>query len=572
MRKGKEFLNWFDSLDYEEPRIEIQKKKENSEHSRLYALPKHRMPSEVPMPKKKIITQVATKTLPRVATLSQSIPKNNENTVKEHPLPPLIKSVIKLRNSVDFWRYVDMPSLLKAIGLVPVIVFDFGDRIVKWACFNEQNGSYENIDDMSSDYTSIVQSLCYFESSPLAVLKTTNEEPLHLFSKQQIIVELERLSKLFKKRCRGPQNQENNNLVIVQAYFPSNEGRILTISNEGKKNKLTSSIQKCCCISDAAISIAIESSTKSKWLLDVLEFNQSRKFIKPRCRNMTDAVVPKWCIGDFCKADSLNPQEITRSQDGEKKQVVYKMVLQHRTSITDSKELSEFLPANRRARMYETVKVCTLCFDELWRIENQRLEQERLVKHRLKEIRIHKKLKRTYSKAAELAAEKAKDRQDQERRKNRDFEKHRQTLQLSCEALIVLKHAIQEKNVIARQKAKDLELDVPCTELDPEKSKPVAPPVETVSFTQVTCSLFFGDDISKLSLCQGIMDTLRSGKNAQVSAPLNLNSDSEEECRLVLRSLYLEFRGMCVDQGFFPHVPIDQGCASMLLETLHDKT
>jgi len=92
--------------------------------------------------------------------------------------------------------------------------------------------------------------------------------------------------------------------------------------------------------------------------------------------------------------------------------------------------------------------------------------------------------------------------------------------------------------------------------------------LEVVDFPGLSCSSFFGNDTDKLSLCQGIMEALRNGHNARISAPIADNNMSIEECRLVLRSLYLEFRGMCVDQGYFPDVPVAGADCVMVLAPL----
>ena len=77
--------------------------------------------------------------------------------------------------------------------------------------------------------------------------------------------------------------------------------------------------------------------------------------------------------------------------------------------------------------------------------------------------------------------------------------------------------------------------------------------------TGICCSSIFGDPRGKLDLCSKVSLSLRNGRGARLIAPFELNSMSLEDCRLVLRSLYLELRKVCVDQGFFPDVPIING-------------
>ena len=118
-------------------------------------------------------------------------------------------------------------------------------------------------------------------------------------------------------------------------------------------------------------------------------------------------------------------------------------------------------------------------------------------------------------------------------------------------------------STVAPQQAEAQEPALPAMPLEKLPPKPAE-----VEFPGISCSAFFGDDAFKLSICQGVMDALRAGKSARVLAPISLNNMSIDECRLVLRSLYLEFRGMCMDQGYFPDVPLYGENAVMLLQPL----
>jgi hypothetical protein len=322
----------------------------------------------------------------------------------------------------------------------------------------------------------------------------------------------------------------------------------------------------------------------------------------------------KWCIGDFCKGEA-SAEELEAARAEDKKQVVYKMVLQQRTGVTDTQQLSERLPANLRARMFETVKVCAICYDRLWELERERIADEQRRRERVKEQRQREALKRLRAKCAKEAAELANERRRERKRREaeaaaaeaeraeadkreaeqaklaRDAELVKPFLsaivgeghydaadgaegqdgsssssaaatpQTETAAKVRGKRAKSGKG--APQQAQAEEPGLPAMPLEKQLPRPAE-----VEFPGISCSAFFGDDAFKLSICQGVMDALRAGKSARVLAPISLNNMSIDECRLVLRSLYLEFRGMCVDQGYFPDVPLYGENAVMLLQPL----
>ena len=86
---------------------------------------------------------------------------------------------------------------------------------------------------------------------------------------------------------------------------------------------------------------------------------------------------------------------------------------------------------------------------------------------------------------------------------------------------------------------------------------PASMPIEV--FDTICCSSVFGDTRAKLALCNSVCACLEGSRRARLVAPFELNEMSLEDCRLVLRSLYLELRAVCADKGFFPDVPILNG-------------
>jgi hypothetical protein len=579
--------------------------------------------------------------LPRVATIPPRQLERTQSAIALSERESAAAAVVAaepapaMMPGLDFWLCADLGNIaVRGVGFVPTLAFDMRQRVIRWACFTEEARSFRSVGELTAEYAKVVQSLCHFGGEPLVLSRARGGTKRFLLSRADVVSELERACKRFSSN----QCDDADELVLLQALVPPEAGQLTLVS----KSKLTRKLERLAGVSDVHAQVLSDrdpaSGASRQFIADVLSFAQARPAGGASARRAASTSAQgepamskrqseleaafKWCIGDFCKSEASAEQlEAGRAED--KKQVVYKMVLQQRMGVTNTQQLSERLPANLRARMFETVKVCSICYDRLWELERDRIAEEQRRRERAKEQRQHEALKRLRAKCAKEAAERANERRRERKRREAeaaaaeadraDAEKRRaEQAKLARDAELVkpfLSAIVGEGHFDAADEAEGcraplaaagatgVTASAPRTEAtanvrgkraksagsstvapqQAEAQEPALPamPLEKlppksaeVEFPGISCSAFFGDDAFKLSICQGVMDALRAGKSARVLAPISLNNMSIDECRLVLRSLYLEFRGMCMDQGYFPDVPLYGENAVMLLQPL----
>ena len=71
--------------------------------------------------------------------------------------------------------------------------------------------------------------------------------------------------------------------------------------------------------------------------------------------------------------------------------------------------------------------------------------------------------------------------------------------------------------------------------------------------------MVFGDEAAKEALVLQARLALETGSRVLLSAELRENNRSVDDCKLMLRTLYIELRPFCVDQGFLPEVLLEGG-------------
>ncbi|CAK9109305.1 Bardet-Biedl syndrome 1 protein homolog [Durusdinium trenchii] len=665
--KKRDFMEWFDQLGYEDPdapsrqggkvepwmadaEIRKMRRRRAQKGGRVTAkyleIPQRYQPpvnagTAADLPGKKKTSSKATSScakLPRVATLAPRSRSETRETANipsdaEHHL--LVDEEVRLRiPGIMFWQDVDVVRLCEKgqAGFIPTLVFDFQACVIHWVCFSEGHESFHTVKEMAGLYARVVQSLCFFNSSPLVSLRTAHStgngdlqvRQHFVLSKTDLIGEMERVCKLYSQISSGaPVSSSAPSVAVFQAVVPETFGTLRKSSRTSCK--LIAKVERLAHLTDLHAHVVFEpkGDTQLLWIQEVTWFRnacadgsntgnnnnnnnnnasedermgdgrpqRSSSFVerqvvptrRPHQDNLQEAF--RWCIGDHCK--SASREALEQARDSGKKQVVYKLVLQHRYQAENASALSEMLPDNLRKRMFGTVKVCSICFDELTSIEKAKAAQEAARRVAVREQKALARIRKLGKKAAREASEMAKERRTKLRDEAAAAAKAARAAAVEAakaakaQAIVLLEQKSDETGDDGANRATDNQdyfvkrnndesKQKPIEEEEDPKSSEVAEPpqVEVVDFPGVSCASFFGDDVAKLAICQGIMDTLRSGKAARVIAPVAENNDSAEECRLVLRSLYLEFRGMCVDQGYFPDVPVEEGIAVMTLDPL----
>ena len=79
------------------------------------------------------------------------------------------------------------------------------------------------------------------------------------------------------------------------------------------------------------------------------------------------------------------------------------------------------------------------------------------------------------------------------------------------------------------------------------------------SISSLKCAVVFGDEAAKEALVLQARLALETGSRVLLSAELRENNRSVDDCKLMLRTLYIELRPFCVDQGFLPEVLLEGG-------------
>lgn len=252
---------------------------------------------------------------------------------------------------------------------------------------------------------------------------------------------------------------------------------------------------------------------------------------------------PSWCVGGVCKERGCSDMQA-------KFPVVYKTILQYRgTNVTKTYK-------QQTDKLYETVRVCTTCKDELNVYVVTRAKEEVLSKKREFERKLNDETRRKFEaqqmqqmKIQEEQARLARVKKVEELASNIERHQERFEKRLKAARLTAKKAKLQESTYKA------------------VKVKP--PPKRKTKLYEikgVTSTVYFGNEEEKLLLSTRIMNILSKGDNVRLYASFEENNNSLEECRLVLRSIYLEFRGMCKDKGYFPDVPNNDVEAFMTLE------
>ncbi|GBG30465.1 Hypothetical Protein FCC1311_066842 [Hondaea fermentalgiana] len=545
-------MDWFESLDYDperDLRVEMEARvaslrKSTTILKRGGAEPKYlEIPQRYqPPPKKERRRKTSPQSkkpgrpnlakLPRVATLKPKPSPLHQSphgthfspdnlSTSEDPLSPAKDQIAqaRIKEGYLFWRECSLTRALEKskVDFVPTLVFDMGQRTIRWVCFRETAHDFQSTKDIAPHYAQIVQSLCHFGGSPLVRVRSyegskgSSTSDTFCLSKVDLVERIEALCKTFS----APPARAPFGLVVLQAIVPAHFGRLARLSGSRVEKRL----MRHCSVGDLEGQIVIEEAesneslakparrrreilyevrsfrTQSSTLADTKArllaqkaravAQEAHKSEADRCREGL-----QWCIGDVHESATLDT--LRNIDPGARQAIVYKLVLAHRYGIEDSSQLAEALPEKLRTRMYETVKSSPV--------------------------------------ATTTKHEQVPKADDAEQRQEGDIEEKETTLE--------------------------------------EKSPGVATPSKVIKFDGISCGSFFGNEVEKLELCQGIMDTLRSGQEACVRAPLEENNGSTEEARLVLRSLYLEFRGMCIDQGYFPDVPVRDNAAVMSLQPL----
>lgn len=284
-------------------------------------------------------------------------------------------------------------------------------------------------------------------------------------------------------------------------------------------------------------------------LTKVQDFLLKARKRKPRAATPTPPAVsyPTWCIGGICKTKGCDDAK-------SKYPVVYKTIISYRTKelLNDDSRL-----VYDQSNMYETVMVCKTCSTELndyvvnkaekeraqkiADLESQRIEEERKLQSEAKEKHEQERIALVRERqVVELATRMA--------RHQQSFEERLKTCALGGK---------KGSNRPERP------IDAGAGEKRQERAS-VSPRVHDIY--EIACSTYFGNQEAKHLLSLKVMEFLGAGASVRLHASLEDNSNSAEECRLVLRSIYLEFRGLCKDQGYFPDVPCDNKEAVMTLE------
>lgn len=569
-------------------------------------------------------------------------------------------TLCEVKQGYQFWRDCSLQRAIQKakVEFVPTLVFDMSQRIIRWVCFGEVTEEFHGVKDLAPFYATIIQSLGHFGNSPLVRARSfeaMGAPDEFVLTKNDLVLCLERLCKMFSA---APEKSPAG-LVLLQAVVPASFGRLQRLAGSRCARKLA----KHCSISDIEGHLVIEEYAGSSGAKVVREIVSDIRSYRLLSSAYTSAKVRQialktrqvaqeghkseseklreqlnWCIGDVHSSASLD--QLRQVSPLERRALVYKLVLSYRTGLNNSAQLAEALPEKMKSRMYETVKVCEICFDKLTALEKLRVDTEEARRVEAREARQRSKLEKLGRRIARQAAELSRLRlrarrqqqqqdlameqfNDQKQSKvDSEFDKSSQELLLPAKSRaengrksgIIHKTKINEskrnETRLNEEKCEGADLDdiesiaqygnslssesrlsirekldddilkenpedfiSPTDQASETRGNQVCNEVASkdsnwVSFEDISCASFFGNEVDKLSLCQGIMETLRSGKDARVLAPLKANNDSAEEARLVLRSLYLEFRGMCIDQGYFPDVPIQEAQAMMVLQPL----
>ena len=294
-------------------------------------------------------------------------------------------------------------------------------------------------------------------------------------------------------------------------------------------------------------------------LAGVSNFVQKPRKRKPKAPVLSTPQVkyPTWCIGDACKKTGC--EDLTS-----KYPVVYKTILGYRKDVLKRSNNPTLISED--SRMYETVKVCKTCSKELNEYVVIQAEADRARKQQEAKSRKEEETRSLLMKQ-KLDEEKHKEDEEMRRREKEVAE----LAERMAKQQASFEHRLKTSRLggVREEPTRKSGMAPEQTSAHPNHDNSAQPPRRARKIHdiyEITCAAYFSNGEEKNLLSMRVMEILRQGDSVRLHASLDENSNSAEECRLVLRSIYLEFRGLCKDQGYFPDVPCDGKEAVMALE------